>query len=296
MSTARTLEERFCDVGPVRICYEEFGDALDPGLLLIMGLGMQMIAWHDEFCEELAGRGFHVVRFDNRDAGRSSHMIAGPTPTRAQLFARRIRQPAYTLDDMAGDAVGLLDHLGLDRAHLVGASMGSMIAQTVAARAPDRVASLVSIMGSTGSRRYGQARPTLWPVLLRPQPTSRAAYIEQGADVFRRIGSPAFDRDETWVRDLLGRSFDRGISSASFARQLGAIIASGNRTGSLEAITAPTLVVHGTADRLVAPSGGRATARAIHGARLLLIPGMGHDLPRAVWPQLLDAICENAGR
>jgi pimeloyl-ACP methyl ester carboxylesterase len=296
MTALRDLDERFCDVGPIRICYEEFGGSGDPGLLLIMGLGMQMIAWPDEFCQQLAARGFYVIRFDNRDAGRSSHIDAGPTPTRGQLATRRIRHPAYLLADMGRDAVGLLDHLGIERAHIVGASMGAMIAQTVAAQASERVSSLVSIMGNTGSRRSGQASPRLWPMLLRPQPRERAAYIDNAMYVFGRIASPGFDTDLGWLREMLGTSFDRGISSAQFARQLGAIIASGNRTRELARITAPTLVVHGTADRLVAPSGGRATARAIRGARLMMVPGMGHDLPRGVWQQLEEAICENAGR
>jgi pimeloyl-ACP methyl ester carboxylesterase len=296
MTALLELDERFCDVGQIRICYEEFGDSSDAPLLLIMGLGMQMIAWNDEFCDQLAARGFRVIRFDNRDAGHSSHIDAGPTPTPAQLATRRVRRPAYTLADMAGDSVGLLDHLELERAHIVGASMGAMIAQTIAARTPARVSSLVSIMGNTGSLRSGQASPTLWPVLLRPLPSDRTAYVEQAVEVFARFASPGLETDETWLRETLGASFDRGVSSAQFARQLGAIIASGNRTRELARITAPTLVVHGMADRLVAPSGGRATARAIKGARLMKVRGMGHDLPRAVWPGLIDALCENAAR
>jgi pimeloyl-ACP methyl ester carboxylesterase len=290
------MAESFCRVGDIEICFETFGDPADPALLLIMGLGTQMLGWHEEFCEDLAGRGFHVIRYDNRDIGRSTILDGFPAPTVGQLVRRDKRAAAYTLAEMAGDGVGLLDHLGVDRAHLVGVSMGGMIAQTIAARRPERVLSLTSIMSSTGSRWRGQPALRTYRKFLRPVSSDRATYIAQTAALFDIIGSPGFDRDDDDLRDLLGAMYDRGHYPAAVSRQLAAIIASGNRTAELHRITAPTLVIHGTADRLVNASGGRATARAIPGARLLTVEGMGHDLPRGAWPQLIDAIVENAGR
>jgi pimeloyl-ACP methyl ester carboxylesterase len=287
--------EKLCDVGGVEICYETFGDAADPAMVLVMGLATQMLAWHEDLCAELAGRGFHVIRFDNRDIGRSAR-FDGPRPTTMQLLRRDKRAAAYTLEDMAGDTIGLLDHLEIDRAHVVGASMGGMIAQTVAARHPERVLSLVSLMSNTGARWSGQPSVRLYRTLLARAPRDREGYIRHVAGALDLIGSPAFPRDEAETRALAERSFDRGLNPAGAGRHLAAIIASGDRTPLLRTITAPTLVVHGTRDRLVAPSGGRATARAIPGARLLTIEGMGHDLPRAAWPRMLDAIEQNAAR
>jgi pimeloyl-ACP methyl ester carboxylesterase len=290
------MAESFARVGDVDICFETFGDPADPGLLLIMGLGTQMLGWHEDFCADLAGRGFHVIRYDNRDIGRSTILDAHPAPTVGQLVRRDKRAAAYTLAEMAADGVGLLDHLGIDRAHLVGVSMGGMIAQTIAARRPERVLSLTSIMSSTGSRWRGQPALRTYRKFLRPVSSDRATYIAQTAALFDIIGSPGFDRDDAALHELLGAMYDRGHDPSSVSRQLAAIVASGNRTEELHRITAPTLVIHGTADRLVNASGGRATARAIPGARLLMIEGMGHDLPRGAWPQLIDAIVENAGR
>jgi pimeloyl-ACP methyl ester carboxylesterase len=288
------MPESFCRVGDVELCYETFGDPADPAMLLIMGLGTQMLGWADDFCAQLAARGFHVIRFDNRDIGRSTLMKGVRPPTIGQILRRDRRAAGYLLADMAGDAVGLLDHLGIERAHVVGASMGGMIAQTIAARHPERVLSLVSIMSNTGGRFRGQPALRTYPVFLRRSPADREGFIEHIVRLFRVIGSPGFDEDE--LRQMLGRSHDRGYDPAGPGRQLAALLASGDRRAELRTITAPTLVIHGTADRLVAPSGGRATARAIPGARLLMIDGMGHDLPRRVWPQVLDAITDNAAR
>ncbi len=289
------MSEQFCTVGDVELCYETFGDPADPAMLLIMGLATQMLAWHEEFCEELAGRGFHVVRFDNRDVGRSQ-AIEGPAPTLRQLLTRDRSAAAYSLEDMAGDAVGLLDHLGVEHAHLVGASMGGMIAQTVAIRHPERTRSLASIMSNTGSFWNGQPSPRLYPVLLKRPAGGRDGYVEHTVWAFEQIGSPGFPRDESELRALAELSYDRGLNPAGSSRQLAAIIAASDRTPGLKQLTVPTVVIHGTADRLVAPSGGRATARAIPGARLLMIEGMGHDLPRPAWPQILDAIEQNSAR
>jgi pimeloyl-ACP methyl ester carboxylesterase len=287
------MDERFCDVGRgVTLCYEPFGDPSDPPLLLVMGLGMQMVGWHEDFCEQLAGRGFHVVRFDNRDAGRSTH-FPGRAPSLAQLTLRRFTPGQYKLADMAEDAAGLLRELDLAPAHVVGASMGGMIAQTLAARHPDSVRSLVSIMSNTGSRFSGQPATSLYRPLLTPAPAEREAFLEHIERLFKLIGSPG-RADLEDLRETAALSFDRGRDPAATPRQLAAILASGNRTRELRRIKAPTLVVHGSADRLVRPSGGEATARAIPGARLLRIEGMGHDLPRAFWPRIVDAIAENA--
>jgi pimeloyl-ACP methyl ester carboxylesterase len=290
------MAEQFCTLANGHeVCYETFGDPSDPTLLLMMGLATQMLGWHEDFCAELAGRGFHVIRYDNRDVGRSQ-MIEGKAPSTLQLLRRDKRAAVYSLEDMATDAVGLLDHLGIQQAHIMGASMGGMVAQTMAARYPERVLSLVSMMSNTGARWSGQPSPRLYPVLLKDPPRNRDGYQRHAVWVFSKIGSPGFERDEEDLRRIAGMSFDRGINPAGTARQLAAIIHSGDRTPLLRTITAPTLVIHGSKDRLVPASGGRATARAIPGARLLMIDGLGHDIPRAAWPMLLDAIEQNAAR
>ena len=289
------MPETFCTVGELELCYEEFGDPSDPALLLVMGLAMQMLGWHEDLCEELAGRGFHVIRYDNRDVGRSTSMPGRP-PTTWELIRRDKRAATYALADMAADGVGLLDHLDIARAHVVGASMGGMIAQTLAARHADRVRSLASIMSNTGSLWSGQPRLATMSMLLSAVPTEREAYIARVEKVFTMIGSPGFPPDAAELRERAALAYERGVNPAGSGRQLAAIIASGDRSPGLRTIAAPTLVIHGAADRLVAPSGGRATARAIPGARLMTIEGMGHDLPRAVWPRIVEAIAENAAR
>jgi pimeloyl-ACP methyl ester carboxylesterase len=290
------MDERFCKVGDVELCYEPFGDPDRPTVLLVMGLGTQMIAWHADFCGELADRGFYVIRYDNRDVGRSTHLSDRPTPKVRELMTRRIRRPAYLLKDMAADGIGLLEELGIESAHVVGASMGGMIAQTMAAEHPDRVRSLVSIMSSTGSRWSGQPAPRILPVFLQKPASGKEAYVERIVKLFALVGSPGFERDDDELRELASTSWDRGVDPAGLNRQLGAIIASGHRGQDLKRIRVPTLVIHGKSDRLIRPSGGRATARAIPGARLDLIDGMGHDLPRGVWPRIVDGIEQNAAR
>jgi len=290
------MDERFCKVGDVELCYEPFGDPDRPTVLLVMGLGTQMIAWHADFCGELADRGFYVIRYDNRDVGRSTHLSDRPTPRVRELMTRRIRRPAYLLKDMAADGIGLLEELGIESAHVVGASMGGMIAQTMAAEHPDRVRSLVSIMSSTGSRWSGQPAPRILPVFLQKPASGKEAYVERIVKLFALVGSPGFERDDDELRELASTSWDRGVDPAGLNRQLGAIIASGHRGQDLKRIRVPTLVIHGKSDRLIRPSGGRATARAIPGARIDLIDGMGHDLPRGVWPRIVDGIEQNAAR
>jgi len=290
------VSEQFCDVGRgVTLCYETFGDPAQPTAVLVMGLGTQMVAWHESFCRQLASRGLHVVRFDNRDIGRSTHMQGAP-PTLAQILRRSRRAAHYTLADMATDAAELLERLELGPAHVVGASMGGMIAQTLAARHPRRVRSLTSIMSSTGSRFSGQPALRIYPIFLRRAPVPRDAYIAHMEALFAAIGSPGLRRDLDDIREIAATSYDRDRDPIAPLRQLAAIMAAGDRTRELRSITAPTLVIHGTRDRLVAPSGGRATARAVPGARLMMVQGMGHDLPRAIWPRLIDAIADHATR
>jgi pimeloyl-ACP methyl ester carboxylesterase len=280
----------------IDVCYESFGDPADPTILLIMGLGTQMLAWHEDFCARLVGHGFHVVRYDNRDSGGSTHLTDHRAPTLKQLVLRDKRAAAYRLDDMADVAAGLLDHLGVKKAHVVGASMGGMIAQTLAARHPERVLSLVSIMSSTGSRWTGQPAFDVLPVLLKAPPRTREAYIDHAVKVFDQVGSKQLERDVEGLREMAGLSFDRRQDPRGTGRQLAAVLASRDRTAQLRTITAPTLVIHGTKDRLVRPSGGKATAKAIPGARLMMIEGMGHDLPRGAWDQLIDGIVSTAAR
>ena len=288
--------EQIATIGDLELCYETFGDPSGPAVLLVMGLGTQMIGWHDEFCAGLAERGFHAIRYDNRDIGRSSHFDGHKAPGLWEMFTRRPKDPAYTLDDMADDGVRLLDHLGIGRAHVVGASMGGMIAQLMAARYPDRVLSLVSIMSSTGSRWSGQPAVRVLPYLFGRADGGKEAYVNRMTKIFQAIGSRGFERGDDEIREIAARSYDRGVSEAAFARQLGAIMASGSRVEDLRRIKAPTLVIHGTKDPLIKPSGGRATARAIPDAKLMMVKGMGHDLPRGAWPQVIDGIVANAAR
>ena len=276
--------------------YESLGDPAAPPILLVMGLGMQLIAWPDAFCRGLVDRGFRVIRFDNRDSGHSSKIHVRRQPNiLAALAAAWLRLPVrapYTLDAMAADTVGLLDALGVPRAHVVGLSMGGMIAQLVAAAYPERVLSLTSIMSSSGSRKVSQPRPDAKRAILsKPRdPDDPESVIEHLAGVFGVIGSPGFPTDRGELREQLARVVRRGYYPAGVTRQLVAIIASGDRRRSLRKITAPTLVIHGAADPLVPVEAGRDTARHIEGSRLMVIEGMGHDLAPGLLPILVDAI------
>jgi len=284
----------------IRIAYDEFGDPHATPMLLVMGLGAQMILWRDDFCETLASRGYRVIRFDNRDVGESTWMDdLGMPNVLGILTAVAMRRPVeapYLLRDMAADAAGLLAALDIERAHVVGASMGGMIAQTLALDAPARVRSLTSIMSTTGNPDLPQPRPDAMAVLLTPPPPDREGAIARGVEVFRTIGSPGFPFDEPEIRSLAARTYDRGFNPMGTARQLVAILASGDRTERLRALRLPTLVVHGKEDPLVPFPAGEATAAAIPGATMLAIEGMGHDMPRPVWPRMIDAICEVAAR
>lgn len=282
------------NTGTVELEYDTFGDLSHRPLLLVMGLGAQMIAWDEGFCEALAEQGHYVIRFDNRDCGLSTKFDAAGTPDMQSLVASLAagETPAipYTLDDMADDAVALLDHLNLPSAHICGASMGGMIVQTVALRHPERVRSLTSIYSSTGDRSLPQATPEAMAALTSPVPPDLEGFLERSLYVSKTIGSPGFPFDEAQQRTKATRSFERGLCPEGTSRQMVAIIAHGDRTPGLRALTIPTLVIHGTADPLIPLPCGEATAAAIPGAELLVIEGMGHDLPRDAWPQMVSAI------
>lgn len=289
-------EEQFAPANGLELCYQEMGDPDGEPLLLVMGLATQMIAWDEEFCGMLAERGFRVVRFDNRDIGRSSRIDGAGVPNVLAMAVGHRGTAPYFLRDMAADTVGLMDHLGIESAHLVGASMGGMIVQSTAIDHPHRVRSLTSIMSTTGSRRVGHPSYKTFGLLLGKPPREREAAIERVIKTFKLIGSPGYPFEEERVREIAGRSFDRGHSQAGIARQLHAITASGDRTPGLRQLDIPALVIHGKNDVLVNPSGGRATAKAIPGARLKMVDGMGHDLPQALWPSFVEEIAASAAR
>lgn len=280
----------------VDLCYETFGDPADPVMLLIMGLGEQMIAWPAGFCAELTARGFHVIRFDNRDIGLSTWLDDVGDVDMPGLFAGDLSSVRYGLSDMAADTVGLLDALGVRRAHLVGVSMGGMIAQLVAMERPGLVASLASIMSTTGDRSVGQATLDDVSVLMPRSDAGRDAAIAADVALYRLIGSPGFEVSEQDRVSGAAAKVDRAYHPAGAARQFAAIVTAVDRTPGLRTLEVPTVVIHGEADRLVDVSGGRATAEAVPGAELLLVPGMGHDLPEGAWGRIIDAIATNAAK
>jgi pimeloyl-ACP methyl ester carboxylesterase len=278
------------DANGIELAYESFGAASDPPIVLVMGLATQMIAWPDEVCDGLAELGHLVIRFDNRDVGGSTHLRDVAPPRPVDVIVRR-RPPPYGIGDMARDVVGLLDGLGLADVHLVGASMGGFIAQTVALEHADRVRTLTLMMTSTGSRRVGQAQPRIYARLLRRRVIAdRSAAISLAVETFRLIGSQGYAFDEEYLRDVAGRSWDRGHDPGGYLRQLAAAVAQQNRTAALRRVAVPTLVIHGLHDPLIAPSGGLAVAKAIPNSRFVGYSGMGHDLPRALWPELVREI------
>jgi pimeloyl-ACP methyl ester carboxylesterase len=289
-------EERLAPANGIELAYQEVGDPDGEPLLLVMGLGTQMLGWDEGFCAMLAERGFRVVRFDNRDIGCSTMLDAAGVPKRADIFVGRRSTAPYRLSDMAADAAGLMDHLEIESAHVVGASMGGMISQTLAIERPERVRSLVSLMSTTGSRRVGSPTLRAYGLLFSRFPHGRQAYIERVVKTFELIGSPAFPTDVPRLREIAGAMYDRSHRPAGILRQTHAISASGNRTRALAKLTLPVTVIHGTRDPLIRPSGGRATARAIPGARLRMVEGMGHDLPRELWPLFVDEIADTAAR
>jgi pimeloyl-ACP methyl ester carboxylesterase len=279
----------------IELEYEVFGDEAAPPLLLVMGLGAQMIAWDDEFCAQLAARGYRVIRFDNRDVGLSTK-TEGPLPDIMACLGGDASSANYTLDDMADDAVGLLDVLGIPAAHIVGASMGGMIVQTIAIRHPDRVLSLCSIMSTTGAPDVGAPTAEAMQELLRPVSTTKEDYLEASVRSSKVIGSTGFPFDEERARQRAEVHYDRCYHPMGVARQLAAILAHGDRTEALANVAVPTVVIHGDADPLVTPTGGEATAKAVPDAEHVVVEGMGHDLPEGAWPRIIDAIVANASK
>ncbi|MGH3355940.1 MAG: alpha/beta fold hydrolase [Nocardioidaceae bacterium] len=282
----------------VQIAYSTFGSESSPPLLLVMGLGGPSIWWHDELCTDLADRGFRVIRYDNRDVGWSTYLREHRVRRRHLVHAflgRRIAAP-YRLDDLADDAFGVLDHLGIDAAHVCGVSMGGMIAQTMAVAEPARVLSLVSIMSSTGRRTVGWQDPRLLPMLLGRNVRTREAYVRHSVRVWNAIGSPGYPEDDEEKARRAGDTWDRGVNAAGTARQTLAVLTQTDRSRELRRLRIPVLVIHGSADKMVHPSGGRSTAAAIPGAELQIIPGMGHDLPLALHPVFADGIERTAAR
>ncbi|MFT3800569.1 MAG: alpha/beta hydrolase [Burkholderiaceae bacterium] len=297
MTAVPQSEPAFADVNGVSLCYDTFGDRKDSPLLLIMGLGAQMIAWDPDFCRQLAERGHFVVRFDNRDIGLSTKLASAGVPdiqalVMATLQGKPVTAP-YTLDDMAADTAALIDALDLGPSHVVGASMGGMIAQQLAVRQPDKVRTLTSIMSSTGNPNLPPAKPEALAALMTPAPIELDAFLANYQKVWNVLRGSEFPEEA--ARDLeRGReAFRRGLNPAGVARQMAAIFASGNRKAGLAAIKAPTLVIHGDIDPLVPVEGGIDTADAIPGARLVRVPRMGHALPVGVWPEVIGAIAEH---
>jgi pimeloyl-ACP methyl ester carboxylesterase len=280
----------------IELEYETFGDPAKPTMVLVMGFAMQMIGYDERFCAELAKKGFQVVRFDNRDIGLSTKLDALGLPDIMRAMQGDASASPYAVEDMADDLAGLLFAIGVEKAHLVGVSMGGFIVQETAIRHPGRVLSVASIMSSTGNRKVGQGRPEVIGVLMSPPPHTREAAIDRSVEVWRAIGSPAFPFDEARVRENGARAWDRDHEYAGVARQIAAILTMRDRTADLGGVDAPMVVIHGAEDPLIAVSGGEATARAVPGARLVVIPGMAHDLPQAAWPTIIAALVENASR
>ncbi|WP_371194405.1 alpha/beta fold hydrolase [Glaciecola sp. SC05] len=282
----------------LQITYDSFGELDNPVIVLIMGLGTQMIHWNDDFCQLLARKNFRVIRFDNRDIGKSSWLTDYPVPSvwhfiGNALFNKKVNAP-YLLDDMADDTLALMDALDIDRAHLVGASMGGMIAQCVALKCPERVSSLTSIMSTTGNRSLPKAKTKVSAKLLKPLAKDVEAYVAQSLDVWKVLHGEHYSFDKVRVEKVLRESRERGFNPEGVARQLSAIIDSPDRTEALKKLQVPSLVIHGDADVLVPVECGIATAEAIPNATLKILKGMGHTLPMQLWPQIVDDICQVA--
>lgn len=280
----------------IELEYDVIGPAEAPTLVLVMGFSLQMTAWDPRFCESLAARGFRVVVFDNRDVGKSTKLAHAGFPDFARAMGGDRSVAPYGIEEMADDLGAFVVALGVPAAHVVGLSMGGFIGQEAAIRHPGRVLSLASIMSSTGDGRVGQSSPEAMAVLLAPPPPDRDGAVDHAVTTWRVIGSPGFPVDEARIRQRTGEAWDRDHDPAGVARQAVAIMTQRDRTEDLGRLRVPTVVLHGASDPLIHVSGGEATARAIPGARLVVVPGMGHDLPQAVWPTVIDAIVDNARR
>ncbi len=282
----------------IQIEYETFGEPSSQPLLLIIGLAGQLIFWDEQLCRQLAESGHYVIRFDNRDVGLSSKIEEAGVPevikaVEALMLGQEINPP-YTIEDMADDAVGLLDALCIEKAHICGMSMGGMIAQSIAIRYPERVLSLISIYSTTGNPDLPQPKPEIMEVLLTPPPEEREPCIEHTLKVFRTIAGPGFPFDEEYQRKIAAQAYDRAFYPQGVSRQLMAIMAQSNRKPALASVSVPTLVIHGDDDPLVPVEGGKDTAEAVPGTELIIIEGMGHDLPHSgAWPQIVDAIADH---
>ena len=292
-STAQTVE--YAQLAELRLAYERFGRREHPAVLLAIGLGTQMVAWDEGFCRRLADRQLYVIRFDNRDIGLSTHWHQGGRPdidalARAQAWGQALTVP-YTLVDMARDSIGLLDHLGITRAHVVGLSMGAMIGQEMAVHWPDRMRTLISIMSTTGNPSLPPPTPEALEILMKPFPGDRAGYIAAFVAAFRTLSGPVHPTHDGLTRRWAAEHYDRGLNPDGITRQMAAIMASGDRTERLQKVAVPTLVLHGSADPLLPLEHGRATARAIPGAHLEVIDGMGHAIPESLWEAIIDHIC-----
>ena len=283
------------DSRQIELEYDHFGNPTDPALLLIMGFTAQMVAWDEEFCTQLADRGHFVIRFDNRDCGLSTKLHGVPSNSDAVIMAAMMETEMppvpYTLSDMAADAMKVLDHLNIERAHIMGASMGGMIAQTVAIEHTHRVKTLISIMSQPGELTVGQATPEAMELIVTPAPSDRDEYIAF-APKWQLWQSKKYRSDEVSRRNAI-RDFDRSNYPEGGPRQMAAIYASGSRAEGLQKLQVPTLVIHGTDDQLITPSGGERTAELIPNSTLLMVEDMGHDMPQPLWPLYLDAITKH---
>ena len=277
----------------IQIEYDTFGDSSFPALLLIMGGGSQMIYWEAEFCDLLADKGFFVIRFDNRDIGLSTKFEDAGIPDMMAVMKGESVTPPYTLEDMADDAIGLLDALGIEKANICGASVGGMIAQVVSYRHPERVLSLTSIMSSTGNPALPQIKPEILAEVYKPVPDEREAYIEHNVNMWRKLWSPGFQFEEKRLRALMAESYDRSYYPQGMARQSAAVMAHGYQRASIASIKATTLVIHGDKDPFMPVEGGKETAELIPGSKLLIIKGMGHDIPKGTWPIIVDTISDH---
>lgn len=300
MSSIRQTPVEIVRANGLDLAFDTFGEPGAEPLVLIMGLGTQMIAWDEDFCRQLAARGHYVIRFDNRDVGLSTWLTEAGVPDLKLLFARSLLgrpiPPAsvpYTLADMAHDTVGLLDALGMEQAHVAGASLGGAIAQEVAMLHPQRTRSLISIMATSGARDLPPPRPAALATMMQPLPTDRASYIARAERLMKMLRVRPDPAEEALDAARAIRAFERGLNPAGFVRQMAAMTASGSRRRRLRQVQVPTLVIHGEADPLIPIAAGVDVARNVPGARLVRIPGMGHALPRSVWPPIIDAIAEH---
>jgi len=282
----------------IQIEYDTFGEKSGRPILLIMGLGCQLIFWSEEFCQQLVNSGHYVICFDNRDSGLSTKIEEAGVPDLMEAISKVMRgekiEALYTYDDMADDAVGLLDALGIEKAHICGMSMGGAIAQTVAINHPSGVLSLIPIYGPTGNSKLPQPKPEILGLLLTPPPVEREPFIVHNMNIFRAFAGSGYEFEESWLRNLAGRGYDRAFCPQGMARQFLAGLVHGNRSRRLKAVTAPTLVIHGDEDPIVPVENGRDAAESIPGAELMVINGMGHDMPyRGAWVQISEAIAEH---